>query len=95
MLFQNNQTELTEQDIEEWFSENSDSHPVITDEEIINDTVSSSEQNDLEMPLLSPTNTSVKAEDALQSKDVSIRWAEENNAIDDILLNLRVKRNDN
>ncbi|KAK9737473.1 CENP-B N-terminal DNA-binding domain [Popillia japonica] len=49
-----------------------------------------SEQDDLKMTLLSPTNTSVKAEDALQSIDVSIRWAEENNAIDDILLNLRI-----
>lgn len=86
---------MTEQDIEEWFAENSDSHPVMTDEEIIN-AVSSSEQDDLEMTLLGPTNTSVKAEDALKSIDVSIRWAEENNAINDILLKFeKVKRNDN
>lgn len=61
MLFQSNQTELTEQDIEEWFAEKSDSYPVMTDEEIINDAVSSSEQDDLEMTFLSPRNTSVKA----------------------------------
>lgn len=92
MLFQSNQTELTERDIEEWFAEISDSHPVMTDEEIINDALSSSEQDDLEMTFLSPTNTSVKAEDALKSIDVSIRWAEENNAFNDILLNLRKLR---
>ncbi|XP_022823355.1 jerky protein homolog-like [Spodoptera litura] len=92
MLFQKNQTELTEQDVEEWFAENSDSFPAMTDEEIINDAVSSSEQDDLEMTLLSPTSPSVKAEDGLKSIDVSIRWAEENNASNDILLNLRKLR---
>ncbi|KAI8441470.1 hypothetical protein MSG28_015064 [Choristoneura fumiferana] len=54
MLFQNNETELTEQDIDEWFAENSDYQPVVTDEEIINDATSSSEQDDLEITSLVP-----------------------------------------
>lgn len=92
MLFRNNQTELTEQDIDEWFAENSDSQTVMTDEEIINEATSSSEQDDLEMTFFSPRKTSVKAEDALKSIDVSIRWAEENDATDDTLLTLRKLR---
>ncbi|KAF5271856.1 hypothetical protein FQA39_LY07996 [Lamprigera yunnana] len=68
----------------------------MTDEEIINDAVSSSEQDDaqddLEVTFLSPRKSSVKSEDALKSIDVSIRWAGENDAVDDTLLTLSNKK---
>ncbi|CAG5036049.1 unnamed protein product [Parnassius apollo] len=83
-MFQNQQTELTEHDLQGCFAENSDSQPIITDQKIINDAVSSPEQEDhyVKVTFLSPTKSSVRTEDALTAIDISIRWAEENKASD-------------
>lgn len=92
ILFQNQQTELTEQDIEEWFAETADSQPVMTDDEIIN--ASSNADQEVDMGVTITTKGSVNAEEALKAIDTSICWAEENNALENTLLTLRKLRED-
>lgn len=52
----------------------------MTDEEIINDAVSRSEQDHLEVTVRS-TNNLVKTEGALKAITISIHWAEEHDAL--------------
>lgn len=84
---------LTREDLEGWFEENPEMYEThLTDDELLNDTVQTDSSSDEEVVFHAVTT--VKSEDALNSVDICIKWAQENVKSCDMVANLRKMRDE-